>query len=104
MKERTRARDARRAHVVQREAACQRRWLGRARHREQPCIQGGPGMAPYPWEEGVEQTSCEPSAHKAVAGTSLLMFLKCLGDEHYRKNQEERGTHLSSVPSLDAAQ
>lgn len=68
------------------------------RHQEQCCIQekqGGPKMAEYPWEEGVEQTHWESSTYKGVAET--LMFLKCLGDYHYRKTHKEMNTSVFSA-------
>lgn len=54
-------------------------------------------MVQYCWEEGVEQTCREPSAYKGVAGTLLLMFSKCWGDQHYRKTQEEMNTSVFSA-------
>lgn len=83
MKERRKAGDTRRAYVVQRGAVCQRGRLGNERHRGQRRVQnkqGRPETAPYPREEGVEQTRREPLAYEGVAGTLLLLFLKCWGD------------------------
>lgn len=52
-------------------------------------------MVEYPWEEGVEQTHWESSTYKGVAET--LMFLKCLGDYHYRKTHKEMNTSVFSA-------